>query len=244
MTYSEDTKSIAEKRHENKTKHTTRKHDIFERGKNMERYAILNVGQTYRNRNGSDYICKQGGSDGTILERTTDRWTLTAHGITLYDDGTIEWDSSTGGHWLHGEPERTAMQTPFTPEQEKRIAEIVRATLSEGREAVHTASRGAFEDMQREDQERQGEQVDPVRDYFERCYKAVANDHPLPDPQPSNQPATSVRQADTSQESKTATSPHHHLIVHVRQVASSRSANRCPLQAGCQFPRSCKLRKN
>lgn len=70
----------------------------------MERYAILNEGQTYRNRNGSDYLCKQVlpfVSNSTILERISDKWTLDAHGITLYDDGTIEWDYSTGGHWPH-----------------------------------------------------------------------------------------------------------------------------------------------
>lgn len=92
----------------------------------MERYAILSVGQTYRNRNGSDYICKQVGSDGTILERTTDRWTLEAHGINLYEDGTIEWDYSTGGHWPNGTPERLTA-------------------------SIRTACRGAFEDLIRAD---------------------------------------------------------------------------------------------
>lgn len=69
----------------------------------MEHNAILAEGQTYRNRNGSDYLCRQTlpYGDGTILERATDGWTLNAHGITLYDDGTIEWDYSTGGRWPH-----------------------------------------------------------------------------------------------------------------------------------------------
>lgn len=127
----------------------------------MERYAILSVGQTYRNRNGSDYICKQVGSDGTILERTTDRWTLEAHGITLYEDGTIEWDYSTGGHWLHGEPEQSAAkQAPaFTPEQEKRIAEIVRAALDQSRaqeRAPRSIPLAEYRQMYREDRARRG----------------------------------------------------------------------------------------
>lgn len=30
---------------------------------------------------------------------------MTAHGICQYEDGTIEWDYSTGGHWTRSELE-------------------------------------------------------------------------------------------------------------------------------------------
>uniref|UniRef100_UPI003FF0DD19 hypothetical protein n=1 Tax=Dysosmobacter welbionis TaxID=2093857 RepID=UPI003FF0DD19 len=33
------------------------------------------------------------------MKRVKDGWTLEAHTITMYEDGAIEWDYSTGGHW-------------------------------------------------------------------------------------------------------------------------------------------------
>lgn len=60
------------------------------------------VGTVYTNRNGSEYRCKEFIADGAIMERLKDGWTLNAHGVQQYEDGTIEWDYSTGGHW----PER------------------------------------------------------------------------------------------------------------------------------------------
>lgn len=61
----------------------------------------------YRNRNGKDYICitpsylpcKEGEEKMRNMETG---WTFRAHGIILYDDGTIEWDYSTGGHFEEG----------------------------------------------------------------------------------------------------------------------------------------------
>ena len=35
------------------------------------------------------------------FERITDGWCLTAHGVIQYEDGTIEWNYSSGGHWSH-----------------------------------------------------------------------------------------------------------------------------------------------
>ena len=62
--------------------------------------AWLEPGRTYRNRNGSEYLCKTVLEDGTArLERLSDKWTLMAHGVRMYPDGTIEWDYSTDGHW-------------------------------------------------------------------------------------------------------------------------------------------------
>lgn len=37
--------------------------------------------------------------DCSYLERVKDAWVLVAHVITMYEDGTIEWDYSTGGHF-------------------------------------------------------------------------------------------------------------------------------------------------
>ena len=68
------------------------------------------TGQTYRSRNGNTYLCLQGGvgepGQGMTarMERQPDGWILTAHGVAQYEDGTIEWDYSTGGNWPDGKP--------------------------------------------------------------------------------------------------------------------------------------------
>lgn len=59
----------------------------------------IEVGNIYRNRNGKWYLCKSVAGENATMERITDHWTLVAHGIRLYEDGTIEWNYSTGGHW-------------------------------------------------------------------------------------------------------------------------------------------------
>lgn len=65
-----------------------------------ERHFALTVGKVYTNRNGGTYLCKVIVSpERYIMVRTTDEWTLMAHVITMYEDGTIEWDYSSGGHW-------------------------------------------------------------------------------------------------------------------------------------------------
>ncbi len=57
-------------------------------------------GQVYHNRCGSDYLCERryGDADACMV-RIPDGWTCVAHRIRQYTDGTIEWDSSTGGYW-------------------------------------------------------------------------------------------------------------------------------------------------
>lgn len=73
----------------------------------MVRVQELTVGQVYRNRNGWDYLCLENAGPGVaVLERVSDGWTLLAHGICVYEDGSIEWDRSTWGHWPDGRRER------------------------------------------------------------------------------------------------------------------------------------------
>lgn len=58
-------------------------------------------GRVYHNRNGRDYLCI-GSEDGApTMQRVTDGWTLEAHGVVQYEDGTIEWGYSTGGRWTY-----------------------------------------------------------------------------------------------------------------------------------------------
>ena len=65
-------------------------------------YITPQPGALYRNRNGDAYRCE---TQQGVMRRVSDGWTLIAHGIQQYEDGTIEWDYSTGGHWPE-EPER------------------------------------------------------------------------------------------------------------------------------------------
>lgn len=57
------------------------------------------VGAKYANHNGSTYLCIGLLAGVAKMRRTSDGWTLDAHGVGQYPDGTIEWDYSTGGHW-------------------------------------------------------------------------------------------------------------------------------------------------
>lgn len=75
----------------------------------------------YTNHNGSDYLCKSiSDSNSAVMERIKDGWTLTAHGIQKYADGTIEWDYSTGGRWV-----RTSLDEKLqAAKQEIKIGEL------------------------------------------------------------------------------------------------------------------------
>lgn len=59
------------------------------------------TGGYYRNAGGGDYVCLRAvnAEDTAIMQNRASKWTLTAHGIGIYDDGTIDWDYSTGGYF-------------------------------------------------------------------------------------------------------------------------------------------------
>ena len=58
-------------------------------------------GTVYENKGGSSYICfSASGHFEAVFQRVDKyKWTFTAHGCQMYDDGTIEWDGSTGGYF-------------------------------------------------------------------------------------------------------------------------------------------------
>lgn len=57
-------------------------------------------GKVYTNRCGYEYRCVRAYAGGdAIMENLKTGWTLHAHGVQQYEDGTIEWDYSTGGHF-------------------------------------------------------------------------------------------------------------------------------------------------
>lgn len=79
-----------------------------------KQYIIPVVGQIYTNRNGQEYRCTYSYFDSSderkqralalgehvaTMERVKDGWTLDAHGVLEYEDGTIEWNYSTHGYF-------------------------------------------------------------------------------------------------------------------------------------------------
>lgn len=76
------------------------------------KYIKPEIGQNYTLRSGGEYRCLwvsntdkvkvMFGECSAVMIRDKDGWKLTAHGIQQNEDGTIEWDYSTGGHWTSG----------------------------------------------------------------------------------------------------------------------------------------------
>ena len=65
-------------------------------------------GQAYTNKGGGTFLCKGGIHETpyTVEKAYSARmvnvksgWTFTAHGLIQYEDGTIEWDYSSGGRF-------------------------------------------------------------------------------------------------------------------------------------------------
>lgn len=68
----------------------------------MERYYFNPTpGTIYTNKGGGSYICLEAeGQFRAKFQRVSKyKWTFTAHGCQMYEDGTIEWDGSTRGYF-------------------------------------------------------------------------------------------------------------------------------------------------
>ena len=68
----------------------------------MERYYFNPTpGTIYTNKGGGSYIClsASGHFEAEFRRVSKYKWTFTAHGCQMYEDGTIEWDGSTGGYF-------------------------------------------------------------------------------------------------------------------------------------------------
>ena len=57
------------------------------------------TGKVYQNEGGGTYRCIEASDAQVIMQNTKSGWTLNAHGCGIYEDGTIDWDYSTGGHF-------------------------------------------------------------------------------------------------------------------------------------------------
>ena len=58
-------------------------------------------GTIYENKGGGSYIClsRSGHFEAEFQRLSKYKWTFTAHGCQMYEDGTIEWDGSTRGYF-------------------------------------------------------------------------------------------------------------------------------------------------
>lgn len=56
-------------------------------------------GKIYQNKGGGEFLCIRGFDGDAIMQNTASAWNFKAHGVTQYEDGTVEWDYSTEGHF-------------------------------------------------------------------------------------------------------------------------------------------------
>lgn len=56
-------------------------------------------GKVYKNKGGGEYLCIRNLNGDAIMRNVVSGWTLRANGVMRYEDGTIEWNYSTEGHW-------------------------------------------------------------------------------------------------------------------------------------------------
>ncbi|WP_302619012.1 hypothetical protein [uncultured Oscillibacter sp.] len=76
-------------------------------------------GRIYMNNNSSAYRCtRRINSETAVMVRETDGWTLIAHQVRRLENGSIEWDYSTSGHWPGGIP-RTVHDSVFIQREDK-----------------------------------------------------------------------------------------------------------------------------
>lgn len=64
---------------------------------------IPQPGEFYQNHGGGIFECIKilnSKNDGAIMQNFASGWTFMAHGIGVYEDGSIDWDYSTGGHFV------------------------------------------------------------------------------------------------------------------------------------------------
>ena len=76
--------------------------NLTEGGQTMDRHYFNPTPDTiYVNKGGGSYICleTEGHFRAKFQRVSKYKWTFVAHGCQMYEDGTIEWDSSTGGYF-------------------------------------------------------------------------------------------------------------------------------------------------
>ena len=56
-------------------------------------------GKIYKNKGGGEFLCLRNYTYDAMMKNVKSGWTFMAHGVQQYEDGTIEWDYSTGGRF-------------------------------------------------------------------------------------------------------------------------------------------------
>ena len=66
----------------------------------MSRIRITpEVGRIYENEGGGTYKCIDYDGNTPIMQNVKSGWTMHCHGVGQYENGTIDWDYSTGGYF-------------------------------------------------------------------------------------------------------------------------------------------------
>ena len=86
-------------------------------------------GEVYENAGGGRFLCesKEGSSRSAWFTNVASGWTCLAKGIIRYEDGTVEWDYSTDGHFLPIDSSR--QEAIFRATFRQRQRSIVNAML-------------------------------------------------------------------------------------------------------------------
>lgn len=64
------------------------------------RHFLPKAGEVYQNRGGAKFRILSITEDGAVVLNELSGWMCTVHCITLYRNGSIEWDYSSGGRFL------------------------------------------------------------------------------------------------------------------------------------------------
>jgi hypothetical protein len=87
----------------------------------QKKYVVPVVGQIYKNQNGREYYCLSNagyssqsdmrvavglGEHQASMVRISDGWSFVAQGLQQYEDGTVEWNFSTGGAFREDDLDR------------------------------------------------------------------------------------------------------------------------------------------
>lgn len=56
-------------------------------------------GKIYKNKGGGEFLCIQEADGSAVMQNIASGWTFKANGVVQYEDGTVEWDYSTEGHF-------------------------------------------------------------------------------------------------------------------------------------------------
>lgn len=63
------------------------------------KYITPIPGKIYKNKHVATFYCETATCAGAVMKSVESGWTMLVHGVQQYEDGTIEWDYSTGGYF-------------------------------------------------------------------------------------------------------------------------------------------------